>query len=98
MINDVVFVVANLRFTKTQQLMIGLWMKMKMDTPNCRRNSWKQQIYGVIRGHKLQIFITHPSPPYQYITYQDRVTGNVNHLYMGTIICCHMHLVAINIV
>jgi histone deacetylase 1/2 len=42
---------------------------------------WKQQVSGVIRGFKLQKFITEPIVPDQYLTDADRVAGIVNPLY-----------------
>ena len=51
-------------------------ISIKLDDTNFL--SWKQQIEGVVRSHKLQSFIVNPVIPDQFLSDEDRTNGNVN--------------------
>jgi histone deacetylase 1/2 len=51
-------------------------ISIKLDDKNFL--SWKQQIEGVIRSHKLQSFIVNPKIPDQFLSDEDRESGSVN--------------------
>lgn len=51
-------------------------ISVKLDDKNFKQ--WKQQIDGVIRGHKLQRFVTAPLVPPRFTPGADPVTGDAN--------------------
>lgn len=55
-------------------------ISVKLDEKNSKQ--WKQQIEGVIRGHKLQRFVTTPLVPQRFLPGADPVTGGVNPSYL----------------
>lgn len=52
---------------------------IKLDSKNFL--SWKQQVEGVIRGHKLHPFVINPSIPPRFLTVRDRDVDLVNPAY-----------------
>jgi hypothetical protein len=63
----------------SNQTKIANLISVRLDEKNFKQ--WKQQVSGVIRGFKLQKFITEPIVPDQYLSDADRVAGIVNPLY-----------------
>lgn len=55
-------------------------ISVKLDEKNFKQ--WKQQIEGVIRGHKLQRFVTTPLVPPRFLPGADPVTGGANPSYL----------------
>lgn len=51
-------------------------ISVKLDDKNFKQ--WKQQIDGVIRGHKLQRFVTVPAIPRQFPASSDSVLNGAN--------------------
>lgn len=51
-------------------------ISVKLDDKNFKQ--WKQQIEGVIRGHKLQRFIKAPAIPQRFLPGADPVAGGAN--------------------
>lgn len=54
-------------------------VSIKLDSNNFL--SWKQQVEGIIRGHKLQRFLVNPTIPPRFLTTVDREVGSVNPAY-----------------
>ncbi|KAK2378919.1 WD40 repeat-containing protein HOS15 [Trifolium repens] len=65
-------------FSSSQNKIANL-ISVRLDDKNFKQ--WKQQVSGVIRGFKLQRFITEPAIPERYLNDEDRIAGNVNPLF-----------------
>lgn len=69
----------NLRVADRAPSTFSQQISVKLESKNFL--SWKQQVEGVIRGHKLQRFVINPTIPPRYLTTRDRDTNSVNPVY-----------------